>query len=209
MCGGIIITIFGFYQHLFENVLQARIALGVLILVIHISVDLITKKYGTPGITTVRNDDNGSIPTVKLFFAFYQVYAMSSHLIIDDRLNDLGYNTVIAIQSSAFLMTLKRKSLIRARTHFFWYTLALVLSMIYIWVVKGSIYSLGILFIFYLKVKFNLNKYIMWTCFVLIMYYLQDHPDIWTSLLNKSGVDISNAFGIDKGTSTGSSTAEL
>lgn len=96
---GILITIFGWYQHLLPT-LQARIALSVMMIAIHATVDYITKLYGTPGITTVRNNDNGSIPHVKLFFAFYQVLAMSSHLILDQKLCDLGWNTLIAIQSS-------------------------------------------------------------------------------------------------------------
>lgn len=71
-------------------------------------------------------------------------------------------------------MTLKRKSLIRARTHFFWYTLALVLSMIYILHVKGPIFVAAIGGLFYLKVKFNLNKYLMWAAFTIGYYTLMD-----------------------------------
>eukprot|EP01031_Cornospumella_fuschlensis_P036970 gene36970-44850_t len=170
---GILITVFGLYQHLLP-VAQARVALSVMMIAIHGVVDYITKIYGTPGITTVRNNDNGSIPHVKLFFAFYQVLAMSSHLLLDPKLCDLGWNTLIAIQSSAFLMTLKRKSLIRARTHFFWYTLALVLSMIYILQVKGVLFVACIVGVFFLKVKFNLNKYLMWGVFTSAYYLLSD-----------------------------------
>lgn len=35
----------------------------------------------------------------------------------------LGFNTLIAIQSSAFLMTLYRKNIIKYYHHFFWYAL--------------------------------------------------------------------------------------
>jgi len=135
-------------------------------------VDYVTSLYGTPGITTVRNDDNGSIAHVKLFFAFYQVVAAASMLIVSDNLNDLGWNALIAIQSSAFLMTLKRKSLIRARTHFFWYTLALFLSMMYMWKVKGPTFFLTIGMLFILKIELNLNKYLMWFSYCGIVYYL-------------------------------------
>jgi cytochrome b involved in lipid metabolism len=170
---GVAITVFGLLQHLLTET-QARIALSLLMIAIHSTVDYITVLYGTPGITTVRNDDNGTIPHVKLFFAFYQVLAMSSHLIVDDMLCDLGWNTLIAIQSSAFLMTLKRKSLIRARTHLFWYTLALVISMIYILQIKGIAFVAAIGGLFYLKVKFNLNKYLMWAAFTIGYYLLMD-----------------------------------
>ncbi len=67
-------------------------------------------------------------------------------------------------------MTLKRKSLIRAKTHFFWYTLALVLSMIYILHAKGVIFCAAIVGLFALKVKFNLNKYLMWGVFTMCYY---------------------------------------
>lgn len=72
-------------------------------------------------------------------------------------------------------MTLKRKSLIRARTHFFWYTLALVLSMIYILRVKGVVFVAAIVGLFALKVKFNLNKYLMWGVFTSAYYLLTDY----------------------------------
>jgi cytochrome b involved in lipid metabolism len=95
----IIITVFGLYQHLLSTA-QARLALSLLMISIHATVDYITVLYGTPGITTVRNDDNGTIPYVKLFFAFYQVLAMSSHVVTDPDLKNLGWNTAVAIQSS-------------------------------------------------------------------------------------------------------------
>ena len=42
--------------------------------------------------------------------------------------SNLAFNALIAIQSSAFLMTLNRKGLINWYTHAFWYSLSLVLS---------------------------------------------------------------------------------
>lgn len=69
-------------------------------------------------------------------------------------------------------MTLKRKSLIRAKTHFFWYTLALVLSMAYILRAKGIFYFLAILGVFFIKVKTNMNKYVMWAAFTIGYYTL-------------------------------------
>jgi hypothetical protein len=82
------------------------------------------------------------------------------------RLGDLGYNTVIAIQSSAFLMTLFRKGLIRDYTHGFWYTLALVVSIAYI---RTAIpiwwFWAKILIAFGLRVKMGANKYLCWVIF--------------------------------------------
>lgn len=71
-------------------------------------------------------------------------------------------------------MTLKRKSLIRARTHLFWYTLALVISMAYILQIKGPLFVAAIGGLFVLKVKFNLNKYLMWAAFTIGYYLLMD-----------------------------------
>lgn len=104
-CRGVGITVFGLLQYMLTET-QARFALSLLMIAIHGTVDYITVLYGTPGITTVRNDDDGTIPYVKLFFAFYQVLAMSSHLIVDNMLCDLGWNTLIAIQSSGNYYTL-------------------------------------------------------------------------------------------------------
>lgn len=67
-------------------------------------------------------------------------------------------------------MTLKRKSLIRSRTHFFWYSLALVLSMLYIIKAKGILFFVGIMALFAAKVKFDVNKYLMWGAFTLGVY---------------------------------------
>ena len=76
----------------------ARIVLGLLLLSIHLAVDYVTSLYGTPGVTAVRHTNDGSIKFVKLFFAFYQVLALATHLLVDDRLCDLGWNTLVAIQ---------------------------------------------------------------------------------------------------------------
>ncbi len=86
----------------------------------------------------------------------------------------------------AFLMTLKRKSLIRSKTHFFWYSLALFLSMLYILRVKGLVYCLVVAGVFALKVKFDLNKYMMWTVFALSYYAATDYlaGNEWSILKN-------------------------
>jgi hypothetical protein len=84
---------------------------------IHLAADEITRRFGPddPKQTTVRTGDKG-IPWVKkllMIYSFYQFSAIGAHLLPNDRGADLGYNSLIAIQSSAFLMTLVRKGLIR------------------------------------------------------------------------------------------------
>ena len=92
--------------------------------------------------------------TVSLGYAFYQFSAVGSHIIPNARLMDLGYNALIAIQSSAFLMTLFRKGLIRWYTHATWYSIALILS----WVVmykstSGIWFWIKVATAFYLRIN--------------------------------------------------------
>ena len=88
----------------------------------HVLADYITRYYGTPGITSVRaaiSKRTGIVTfaAVKKFYAFYQFLAIASHLLPHPRMMDLGYNSLIAIQSSSFLMTLCRKNIITFRGH--------------------------------------------------------------------------------------------
>lgn len=84
----------------FDSVLKARVCLATFLFLVHSAVDYVTKVHGTPGVTAVRHTNDGSIKYVKLFFAFYQVLALSTHLLVDEKLCDLGWNTLVAIQSS-------------------------------------------------------------------------------------------------------------
>ena len=75
---------------------------------------------------------------------------------------DLGYNNLIAIQSSAFLMTLVRKGLVRWYTHAFWYSVALILSWMYMYQCFPLIYWAKFVFCYQLRCTFRMNKYLMW-----------------------------------------------
>lgn len=161
------VSFFGLYQqHLPEN-LRSSVLVGFLVL-ISLSVDYVTQKFGTPGVTAVRNDNDGNYKFLRLFYASYQFYALASHIRVSPLLCDLGYNAVIAIQSSAFLMTLKRKSLIRWYTHAFWYTLALTLSIVYMAYAKGPWFMLSVLPVYLLRVTFNLDKYLLWAVYLAV-----------------------------------------
>jgi len=141
-----------------------KYALPLLVCFMHILVDLVTMRYGKKGITAVRHEgkDDGVIKFGKYLYAFYQFVAMGGLLIVHESTKDLGFNTVIAIQSSAFLMTLKRKNLIKWYTHAFWYTLCLVISMYYMWIAKGGIFFLYILIAFIARTYIDMNKYVVW-----------------------------------------------
>ena len=106
---------------------------------------------------------------VTLGYAFYQFTALGSHLIPNDRLMDLGYNTLIAIQSSAFLMTLFRKGLIRWPTHAFWYSVALIMSWaVMIKLTAGIHFWIKVATAFYLRINYRMGKYKIWMLFALV-----------------------------------------
>ena len=157
--------------NLFEGTMFERIALPALVLAHHVMADKITEWYGAKdGTTTVRVKDNQGkvVSGILRFYAFYQFSALASHLQPNARLADLGFNALIAIQSSAFLMTLYRKGLITDSTHGFFYTTCLVISMFHIFRNNFNLLFLGKLgCCFILRTKFRLNKYVMWTGFCL------------------------------------------
>jgi len=160
---GILVSLFGLHMYLTPEEYR-RYALPLMVCFVHILVDLVTMKHGKKGVTAVRHEgkSTGAIRFGKYVYSFYQFAALGGHLIVHDSLSDLGFNTIIAIQSSAFLMTLKRKNLIDWSTHAIWYTLCLVISMYYMWIAKGGIFFLHVLLAFLGRTYFDMNKYVVW-----------------------------------------------
>lgn len=142
----------------------------------HLVVDEITRRHGPtdPNHTTVRVDNEGGAFTkaVLRFYAFYQFCALGSHLLPNARLADLGYNALIAIQSSAFLMTLFRKGLIRYYTHAVFYTGALFISLYYMIATMESIFWFKLVAVFGMRVKLRMDKYLIW--FIYSMFSLPE-----------------------------------
>lgn len=103
---------------------------------LHLVVDWVSTVHGTPGLTTVRVANKSSRLSTTLFrrsFSFYQIIAAASSVAATDiHFLNMGYNTLIAIQSSTFLMTLVRKNIIRPYTHLAIYGACLVASTGYI-----------------------------------------------------------------------------
>jgi hypothetical protein len=153
----------------FEGTLLERVLLPLVVLAHHVGADMITARYGAKdGVTTVRVHDKHrtEIKSILRFYAFYQFTALASHLTPHARLADLGYNTFIAIQSSAFLMTLYRKGVITEVSHGFWYTVCLLISMFHIFRNCGDamfIAKLGAAYI--LRTDFKVDKYVLWLGF--------------------------------------------
>ena len=80
---------------------------------------------------------------------------------------DLGYNSLVAIQSSAFLMTLFRKGLIRWYTHAVWYSIALIMSWVVMYSHLPLIFWAKIAICFQLRVNVRLGKYTIWFLYAL------------------------------------------
>lgn len=171
-------------QKLIHASLHGRAICFTVPLVHHVLADLITKWHGTPGVTSVRvaaSKRTGKVKyeAVKMLYSFYQFIAIASHITPNSRDMDLGFNTLIAIQSSAFLMTLCRKNIITFRTHGIVYSLCLVLSASYIVFtmcndVGGLLGGLGLIAataaIFGLRVTLRINKYALWALFTAITF---------------------------------------
>ncbi len=167
-------TLFGMYADQLMNYETQKIGLVALIFLIRGMVDLVTYKYGTTGVTAVRNNGEQTFVFVRYFYSFYQICALGSIITIDSNLRNFGFNQLIAIQSSTFLMTLKRKSLIRYKTYMFWYSFSLLLSYYFMFATKEKSFILQMMFVFFLRARFNMNKYILWSLYV-TAYYTAKH----------------------------------
>lgn len=171
------------YRHFTYNTLGGRFAMLAVVLAHHVAADYITAVFGTPGVTSVRVAQSKKTGKVKFgatkrLYSFYQFLAIASHLTPypTARLMDLGFNTLIAIQSSAFLMTLCRKNIITWRTHGIIYTACLILSagcMIRAMCfagMNGWFLVASAVAVFYLRVTFRLNKYLLWAGHTVLTY---------------------------------------
>jgi hypothetical protein len=168
----IVSTLFGLYADQFINYETQKFCLVALIFTIRGLVDLVTYKYGTVGVTAVRNNGENTFIFVRYFYSFYQICALGSMITVNQNLKNLGFNTLIAIQSSTFLMTLKRKSLIRYKTHIAGYSFALVLSYYVMFASKEKSFILQMMFVFFLRTRFNMNKYILWSLYATTYYII-------------------------------------
>jgi len=145
----------------------------------HMLADDITRRHGS-GVTAVRaNTDKASdfYKKVGLLYSFYQFLAIASHIIPakDEKvLAELGYNAIIAIASSAFMMTLYRKRIIRALAHMFIYSFCLAVSTFHICRHIGWHATFLTACAFALRINLPRawgNKYVIWTLFMLAFSY--------------------------------------
>ena len=162
-----------------------NIALFALVMSHHLVADEITRRFGPadPNQTTVRGKTDGNSSTnnkalpksVTLIYAFAQFLSIGSQMLPNVRLMDLGYNAIIGIQSSSFLMTLFRKGLIRWYTHAAWYLLALLLAWIVLIVTLPFVFWAKVAFCFHLRVNVRMNKYKMWLLYAIVSLPIVEH----------------------------------
>jgi len=164
---------------------------------LHFVADLITRKFGTPNTTTVRVQNDHCVQTkiILRFYAFYQFLALGAHLTPHARLPDLGYNSLIAIQSSAFLMTLVRKGLVETHTHGLVYTMCLFISGYHILRLHSSWdFVLGVSLVFATRLYFGnrVSKFWLWAVFALVQSHFWkgalvfNIPSVWREGLSTS-----------------------
>jgi hypothetical protein len=145
----------------------------------HLLADRITAIHGTVGNTAVRaTKKHLQLSTfyqgVGKLYSLYQFLAIGSHISPNARLADLAFNAVIAIQSSAFMMTLYRKRIVRGRTHMVVYAFCLLLSGYHICRLLGWWSCLLVTCTFILRIKTPRqwsNKYVCWFVFLVMLNF--------------------------------------
>lgn len=143
----------------------------------HLLADRVTAIWGTPGNTAVRATSenlklSGFYLVVSKVYSLYQFLAIASHILPNARLGDMAFNAIIAIQSSAFMMTLYRKRIIRGSTHMVVYALCLVMSAYHIVRSIGLVTTGLVIVAFMIRIHLPRDfsdKYAIWTLFAIVM----------------------------------------
>lgn len=149
---------------------------------VHVAADEVTRRHGEPGSTTVRGKHDHD-PSRRLWwltrsYAVYQYLALASHLAAtDDTALDLAFNSFIAVQSSAFCMTLHRKGLITWKGHAATYLVCIILSATYI-VQMLPLYQVLLALVFGYGRMQGLNKYPLWLLYWSITAYIYQYKVI-------------------------------
>lgn len=97
-------------------------------------------------------------------------------LVPSSRPGDMAFNAIIAIQSSAFMMTLFKKRIVRGRTHMLVYSGCLVLSAFHFVRVLGLAQTALIAAAFLLRISVPAplnNKYLLWLGYCVATFYLR------------------------------------
>ena len=137
----------------------------VLVMPLHVAADFVSEHFGVQGNTTVRGDHTKKrgplLQRMILTYGLYQHFALASHLVPNARGRDLGWNAMIAIQSSAFGMTLVRKGVFKWHHHAVSYTICIAVSALYI-VQQLSYWQSICAVMAYAARRYGVNKYGLW-----------------------------------------------
>jgi len=79
---------------------------------------------------------------------------------------DVGFNALVAVQSSAFLMTLFRKGLVRWYTHAIWYSLALLAGTLFMVNNLPIQFFAKVVISYNIRCNLGIGKYYMWSFYV-------------------------------------------
>jgi len=152
----------------------------IIVMAHHLLADRITAIHGSNGNTAVRATSEKMelspfYQQVAKLYSFYQFLAIASHILPNDDLAGMAYNALIAIQSSAFMMTLYRKRIIRGKTHMVVYASCLILSAFHIVRSIGVKSTLLVVAAFYTRINLprawgDTAKYAVWTTFLAVYW---------------------------------------
>jgi len=174
----------------------------VLVFVAMVVADVITEYYKKRQLitnTTMRgmpfpkSASKELIDRVNLYYAMSQLFATAGVINISRNWStdiELAFLTLLAVQVSALLMTLVRKSVLEPAGWHFIYGISLGLSWVLAAVRYTETSSVGLVFIrtvvgmacFYvIRFRWNTNKYLMWACFSLADVFIfqkayKDYP---------------------------------
>ena len=155
------------------------------VLVHHLLADYVTSKHGKEGDTAVRSAAirsgrmNKRFLALSKLFSLYQFLAIGSHLFGPP---SMGFNALIAIQSSVFLMTLYKKKIIRGKTHLIVYSLCLLLSVRQMFLEMETKYLVLSTVCFLIRISTSMNKYLLWGISVIYVYILNGRLQKWATL---------------------------
>ena len=154
----------------------------IIILTLYLA-DLITKTYGNKEIRTTNympysdNLDNDSIMKIKESYTKKQ-FGATIFCILNS--SDCNYLPLYGIQSAPFMMTLVRKGKVNTNMYHIVYSLTLQLPfyLYFIFVrklefgINDLIFAIYYKIVYDLRIKLNLNKYILWNISLPIFYYI-------------------------------------
>jgi hypothetical protein len=142
-----------------------------IVLIHHLAADYVSKHYGDNENTTIRvnnKDSNIGFTLMKRFYSFMQFGATSALIIIDNTLTS-SFGVLTGVHYAAFAMTLHRKNIISRKGYHIIYIVSLLFPIYLVIKYYSLIQVLAMILIFMLRIKFNINKYLLWLIFTLMI----------------------------------------